>query len=270
MELSKLDFSTHCFCQCYISVIWCQTLITIQMRLLTTPSQGMEMSISQKVATQEIAFGSRYQRQKPKMWQHSNLHKRGSRHGSPKWQCCLGAEKHHNHLSTVFFFPPPLPISSNLPAQPLRQQHFCMEQQLQHLCEGRPFDVLCVDNTQKCCTQAGSKKGGSEKEELEGMRETKTVIERSSHSFCHEMKNTTVPRLAPLCHYALLFPCITFPKYIRLPGRRRRRCYLWQSSPPSFIWDVYVKSMMLGEGEGRERRTGKADLGLSLLVCDQK
>lgn len=51
-------------------------------------------------------------------------------------------------------------ISSNLLAEPLRQQHFCMEQQLQHLCEGRPFDVLCVDDAQKCFTHAGSKREG--------------------------------------------------------------------------------------------------------------
>lgn len=51
-------------------------------------------------------------------------------------------------------------ISSNLLTVLLRQQHFCMEQQLQHLCEGRAFDVLCVDNTQKCSTLAGSKKEG--------------------------------------------------------------------------------------------------------------
>lgn len=51
-------------------------------------------------------------------------------------------------------------ISSNLLAEPLRQQHFCMEQQLQHPCEGRPFDVLCVDNAQKCFTHAGSKREG--------------------------------------------------------------------------------------------------------------
>lgn len=89
-----------------------------------------------------------------------------------------------------------------------------MEQQLKHLCEGRPFDVLCVDNTQKCSTQAGSEKGAGERlqegvveRQRERMRETKAVLERSSHSFCHEMKkkqkkNTTIPHLAALRHNA--------------------------------------------------------------------
>lgn len=57
-------------------------------------------------------------------------------------------------------FPPYLLISSNLLAEPLKQQRFCMEQQLQHLCEGRPFDVLCVDDAQKCFTYAASEREG--------------------------------------------------------------------------------------------------------------
>ena len=76
----------------------------------------------------------------------------------------LATEKHHKSFVDIFFpFPSSSLISSNLPAQPLRQQHFCMEQQLKHLCEGRPFDVLCVDNAQKCSTQAGSEKGAGER-----------------------------------------------------------------------------------------------------------
>ena len=90
-----------------------------------------------------------------------------------------------------------------------------MEQQLKHLCEGRPFDVLCVDNAQKCSTQAGSEKGAGERlhqgvgerqRERERERETKTVIERSSHSFCHKMKKKnkkmTILQLAALRHNA--------------------------------------------------------------------
>lgn len=95
----------------------------------------------------------------------------------------------------ISLLPSSLLISSNLPAQPLRQQHFCMEQQLQHLCEGRPFDVLCVDNTQKCSTRAGSEREGERLQERVGererMSETKRVKGRSSHSFWHKMKNTT-------------------------------------------------------------------------------
>lgn len=83
----------------------------------------------------------------------------------------------------IFPFPSSSLISSNLRAQPLRQQHFCMEQQLQHLCEGRPFDVLCVDNTQKCSTQAGSEREGERdyKKELEKEREREN--ERNTDSY---------------------------------------------------------------------------------------
>lgn len=150
-----------------------------------------------------------------------------------------------------FVDPPPSSlISSNLPAQPLRQRHFCMEQQLQYLCEGRPFDVLCVDNTQKCSTQAGSK--GRVRE-----RETKTVSERSclQVSFFPQnkrRKRTTILWLVPLSY----IPTIPFAKYIQL-SRRRQQCVIYGSLPPSFIWDVYVKSMMLGEGEAGRAATAE-------------
>lgn len=142
------------FCLWYIFVIWYQTLI---MRLLTALITVMEMCIitQPKVATEEIAFGSQisYKNKNPKTLQHSHGGSQYWSHNVPNWRCCFGTEKHHSHLSTFFFsLPSSSLLSSNLPAQPLRQQHFCMEQQLQHLCEGRPFDVLCVDNTQKCIT----------------------------------------------------------------------------------------------------------------------
>lgn len=144
-------------------------------------------------------------------------------------------------------------ISSNLPAQPLRQRHFCMEQQLQYLCEGRPFDVLCVDNTQKCSTQAGSK--GRVRE-----RETKTVSERSylQVSF-HKIKGEKEQLFCDWYPFVIAlsyFPTIPFAKYIQL-SRRRQQCLIYGSLPPSFIWDVYVKSMMLGEGEAGRAATAE-------------
>lgn len=156
--------------------------------------------------------------------------------------------------TTIICRPPPSSlISSNLPAQPLRQRHFCMEQQLQYLCEGRPFDVLCVDNTQKCSTQAGSK--GRVRE-----RETKTVSERSylQVSF-HKIKGEKEQLFCDWYPFVIAlsyFPTIPFAKYIQL-SRRRQQCVIYGSLPPSFIWDVYVKSMMLGEGEAGRAATAE-------------
>ena len=59
-----------------------------------------------------------------------------------------------------------------------------MEQQLKHLCEGRPFDVLCVDNAQKCSTQAGSEKGAGERlHQGVGERQRERERERDKDSY---------------------------------------------------------------------------------------
>lgn len=76
----------------------------------------------------------------------SNMHKWGS-HGTascPKVTRLIRDRRLSTFLSSSS------QISSHLPAQPLRQQHFCMEQQLQLPCEGGPFDVLYADNAQRC------------------------------------------------------------------------------------------------------------------------
>lgn len=117
----------------------------------------MEKSVmtQPEVATEEIGFSFQISVVAYKSSQGS--------HNFPKWGCCLEPEKHHSHVSTFLISLPSWMISSNLPVQPLRQQHFCTEQQLQHLCECRPFDVLRVDDTQRCFTQTGG--GGKERDD---------------------------------------------------------------------------------------------------------
>ena len=131
----------------------------------------------------------------------------GSRHGITKWTKVTmlfsggGGGRGQRNTTNICWHVSASPlllvdISSNPAAQRLRQLHFfCTEQQLQHRHrEFRPFDVLRVDNTQKCCiTQSGGERqGGGRPRGRVGEREraTKTVVETSSHRFCHKIKKT--------------------------------------------------------------------------------
>lgn len=204
---------------------------------------------------------------KPKTWQHSNLHKEDLNAWCTKVTVLFWGRETPQSFVDIFLLPSSLLISSNLPAQPLRQQHFCMEQQLRHLCEGRPFDV---DNTQKCSLPRQVARGRERgyEEELEKERENERNKDSCSPTaFVTKWK----PRLAALRHYALLFLCITFAKYIQLPRRRRRRWHVIYGRArlhPSFgmsmlsQWWCWVR--------GRQGETYRQSRPGPLLVCDQK
>lgn len=157
VELSKLRPCRTSFEPCFASVISLSFDATLIMRLLKPPSLGCVYHNRDKSSNRGNCFWL------PDQWQYSNLYKEDLNMDHTMYQSdnvVLGQRYTTIICLHCSSFPPYSLISSNLPAEPLRQQHFCMEQQLQHLCEGRPFDVLCVDNAQKCFTCAASKREG--------------------------------------------------------------------------------------------------------------
>lgn len=76
----------------------------------------------------------------------------------------------------------------------------------------------------------------------------------------------TVPQPPPLRHYTLISLHYLRTAHSDAQAAEAAACYLWRNSPPFFIWDVYVKSMVLGEGEAEE---GKEESRPGpWLVCD--
>lgn len=191
MELSKLPCLTF-LCTVLPLLHLCHLMSASHFNpneTVNSPITGMEMCIvtQPKVATGKLLLAPQISGKSKDVatFKSSQAGSQQRSHNEPNCRCCFGTEKHHNLLSTFFLFPPPSWISSNLPAHTLRQQHFCMEQQLQHLCEGRPLDVLCVDNTQKCSIQAGSRREG-ERQQGRIEKERNKDSYRSSCSYSHE------------------------------------------------------------------------------------